>query len=344
MAGAACYEQAFRSDGKNNSKLYTSRDKIMKFLVAGLGMLGAHVVAQLHREGHTVEACDIDPRPGESRLSRFGVSIRVHATDVTDFVQVANVAEAMLPDYIVNTSVSRATDRPALMTRVNVTGLVNLLEAARIFKIARVVHASSTTIYGSAKRDPKLQEQISRGELISFADSFYGATKQAAEGIGHNYARHCGVDFVAIRFCHIFGGGSTSTGMAIENLVKAAVENRPAKIENRRAFWEGREDFVYVKDAAGALIAGCTAGEIKERGMNVSMGVHYTFDDIVTLVKKLINPNFAVNRAGAPDSPFLRSPLAAPYDTTLAQKQLGFKPKYDMEAAIRDFADTIRAS
>ena len=316
----------------------------MKVLVAGLGMLGAHVVAQLHREGHIVEACDLDPRPGESRLSRFGVAISVHAADVTDFVQIANVVEAMRPDHIVNTSVSRATDRPALMTRVNIIGLVNLLEAARIFKIARVVHASSTTIYGSAKRDPKLQEQISRGELISFADTFYGASKQAAEGIGHNYARHCGVDFVAIRFCHIFGGGSTSTGMAIENLVKAAVENRAAKIENRRAFWEGREDFVYVKDAAGALISACNAPKIKERGMNVSMGVHYTFDDIVALVKKLINPDFTVNREGAPDAPFLRSPLAAPYDTTLAEKQLGFTPKYNMEAAILDFADAIRVS
>lgn len=316
----------------------------MKFLVAGLGMLGINVVTQLHREGHQVEGFDIDPRPGDVKLSRLGISIRTHASDVTDFVQVATTVNLIRPDYIINTSVSRATDRPALMTRINVMGLVNLLEAAAIFNVSRVVHASSTTVYGAAKRDPKYQGQVSQGELMSFADTFYGATKQAAEGIGHNYTQHCGVDFVAIRFCHIFGGGSTSTGMAIENLVKAAVENRPARIENRRAYWEDREDFVYVKDAAGSLIAACKAGDITHRAMNFSMGVHYTFDEIVGLVRKLINPNLVVSREGAPDTPFLRSPLAAPYDASLAHRELGFTPKFMMESAILDFASTIKTT
>ena len=261
---------------------------------------------------------------------------------MTDFVQVASTADLVRPDYVINTSVSRAIDRPALMAKINVMGLINLLEAARIFKISRVVHASSTTVYGTAKRDPKYQGQMSDGELISFADTFYGATKQAAEGIGHNYTRHCGVDFVAVRFCHIFGGGSTSTGMAIENLIKAAVEKRPAKIENRRAFWHDREDFVYVKDAAGSLIAACKAPEITHRAMNFSMGVHYTYDEIVGLVKKLINPNLIVTREGAPDAPFLRSPLAAPYDTRLVHEQLRYTSKFTMETAILDFAESLR--
>jgi UDP-glucose 4-epimerase len=314
----------------------------MRFLVAGLGMLGVNVVAQLHAEGHEVEAFDIDPRPGEAKLGRLGISIRTHAADVTEFVQVAATASLVRPDFIINTSVSRATDRPALMASINVMGLINLLEAARLFKISRVVHASSTTVYGAAKRDPKYQGQVSHGELMSFADTFYGATKQAAEGIGHNYTRHCGVDFVAVRFCHIFGGGSTSTGMAIENLVKAAVENRPAKIENRRAFWQDREDFVYVKDAAGSLIAACKAPEITHRAMNFSMGVHYTFDEIIGLVKQLINPNLVVSREGVPDAPFLRSPLVAPYDTHLAHEQLRYTPKFTMESAIVDFAKSLR--
>jgi UDP-glucose 4-epimerase len=316
----------------------------MKFLVAGLGMLGIHVVTQLQRERHEVEGFDIDPRPGKEKLGRLGISIPTHASDVTDFVQVATTVDLVRPDYIINTSVSRATDRPALMTRINVMGLVNLLEAAKLFKVSRVVHASSTTVYGSAKRDPRYKGQVSQGELMSFADTFYGATKQAAEGIGHNYTQHCGVDFVAIRFCHIFGGGSTSTGMAIENLVKAAVENRPARIENRRAYWEDREDFIYVKDAAGSLIAACKARDIAHRAMNFSMGVHYTFDEIIALVKKVINPDLVVSREGAPDAPFLRSPLAAPYDASLAHRQLGFTPQFMMESAILDFASTLKST
>ena len=101
-------------------------------------MLGVNVVAQLHAEGHEVEAFDIDPRPGEAKLGRLGISIRTHAADVTDFVQVAATANLVRPDFIINTSVSRATDRPALMASINVMGLINLLEAARLFKISSI--------------------------------------------------------------------------------------------------------------------------------------------------------------------------------------------------------------
>ena len=76
--------------------------------------------------------------------------------------------------------------------------------------------------------------------------------------------------------------------------------------------------------------------------MNFSMGVHYTFDEIVGLVKKLINPNLVVSREGVPDAPFLRSPLAAPYDTHLAHEQLRYTPKFTMESAIVDFAKSLR--
>ena len=85
-------------------------------------------------EGHEVQAFDVDPRPGAAKLGRLGISIRTHAADVTDFVQVASTVDRVRPDYVINTSVSRATDRPALMTNVNVMGLVNLLEAARMFQ------------------------------------------------------------------------------------------------------------------------------------------------------------------------------------------------------------------
>lgn len=74
------------------------------------------------------------------------------------------------------------------------------------------------------------------------------------------------------------------------------------------------------------------------------MGVHYTFDEIIGLVRKLINPDLVVSRDDALDAPFLRTPLAAPYDTHLARQELGFTPKFTMESAILDFANIIRAA
>ena len=44
-----------------------------------------------------------------------------------------------------------------------------------------------------------------------------------------------------------------------------------------------------------------------------------------------------------PDAPFLRSPLAAPYDTSLAHEQLRYTPKFTMETAILDFAKSLKS-
>jgi nucleoside-diphosphate-sugar epimerase len=305
-------------------------------------MLGANVVSDLVASGDTVEGLDVDPRSAEDRLRHAALRIPVHGAELSDFLQLASVIRSVVPDCVVNTSVSRAAEKPALMARVNIMGCVNLLESARLFGISRIVHASSTTAYGSAKRGSERKAPISESDLISFSETFYGTTKQAAEGIGHNYAQHCGVDFIALRFPHIFGAGTTSTGMAIENLIKAAVENRPAVLEHGKSYWGGREDFVYVKDAAAALAAACHAKEIKQRTMNISMGVHYTFEEIVALVQASVNTSLTVKRDRMAAAPYLRGSLPAPFDTTLAYEQLGFEPRFNMNAAISDYAQSIR--
>jgi len=50
-----------------------------------------------------------------------------------------------------------------------------------------------------------------------------------------------------------------------------------------------------------------------------------------------------VSHDGAPNAPFLRSPFAAPYDTSLAHEQLRYTPKFTMETAILDFAKSLKS-
>src|SRR5689334_6894027 len=134
--------------------------------------------------------------------------------------------------------------------------------------------------------------------------------------MGHNYARYEGVDFVALRFTHVFGGGSGSPGHAIERLVEAAVSDRPATIDTPRACWVDRQDFLYVKDAARALMTACTAGPVERRAMNVTMGVAVTFDEVVEVVRKRVNPSFAVRYEIDPKTGYRGDP-DVPKDSSL---------------------------
>jgi UDP-glucose 4-epimerase len=318
----------------------------MRVLLAGVGFLGAHVAARLTREGHEVWAFDVNPGASQSALARLGTDVPVRHLDVTDYVAVASAVRQARPDRIINTSVlgSRASDQPALMTRVNVMGLVHLLEAARLFDVGRVVHTSSTTVYGNVRRTGSAQQRLAETELVTLSRDFYGVTKQAAEAIGHNYARHCGVDFVALRFCHIFGGGTNSPGRAIENLVEAAVEKRPAVIDQGFLFWRGREDFNYVKDAARALILACKAPVIEQRMMNISLGVHCSFDEVADMVRRQVDQSLDLRWEIERDKPGLSASLDAPYDTRLARQQIGYSPEFTLETAITDYANALRGA
>lgn len=312
----------------------------MKFLVAGVGFVGANVVAQLTEAGHDAFGVDADPHGSAARLARLGVDAIPRGVDVTDFLQVAAVVQETKPEYIIDTvALNAAFDRqPALMLRVNTLGLVNLLEAARIFGAKRVVYTSSDVVYPRVVQD---DADLPEGGAV-FPQTFYGMTKFAAEGMGHNYARHAGVDFVALRFTHVFGGGSGSPGQAIERLVEAAVRDRPAIIDGPRTCWVERQDFLYVKDAARALITASAAGPVNHRAMNVTMGVAMTFDEVVEVVRAEVNPNFHVRYEIDPKSGYRGDP-AVPKDSSLAMRQLDFRIRYDMPAAITDFAVGLRA-
>jgi UDP-glucose 4-epimerase len=222
------------------------------------------------------------------------------------------------------------------MLRVNTLGLTHLLEAVRLNRPCRIVHVSSDVVYA-----PPMDESTAEGKAV-FPRSFYGATKAAAEAMGHNYAWNLGVDFLTLRFTHVFGGGTGGPARAIENLVEAAVERRPAVVDQWNLFWAGRQDFLYVKDAASALVAVSTSATSAVRAMNVSMGVGCTFEEVVGIVRAQLNTDLDVRYDIEPAAAF-RGHWPIPHDTSAAQRQFGFKRRFDMAAAVRDYADTVRA-
>jgi UDP-glucose 4-epimerase len=315
----------------------------MRVLLVGVGFLGAHVAAALRAAGHEVSAGDLDARAAAAALGRLDVAVPVESVDVADYVAVAALVHAARPDAIVNTAaiVSSRVQKPALMARVNMLGVVHLLEAARLFAVPRVVQTSSTIVYGAV---PETAEgrPIAETSPVTLPLSYYGITKQAAEGMGHTYARQYGVGFVALRFPHIFGGGSVSKGRAIEHLVECAVAGRPARVDDSRLSWQGGEAFIYAKDAARALVRACEAPAIPEGAINIAMPRPYSFDEVVALARTHLDRDLAVEYAPGYEPPATTTPDGPLYDGTRAREQLGFTPGFDMPAAMLDYAEALR--
>jgi nucleoside-diphosphate-sugar epimerase len=135
---------------------------------------------------------------------------------------------------------------PYAAVQLNIMGTMNVLEAARIHRIKRVVIASSNVLShfisgGEGGGDAAKEEAFPR------PTTFYATTKQAVENLGLNYARWCGVEFAALHYGAVFGPWSGHGGGGPSNVMREAV--RRALAGEEAALPSGGMEWVYSKGA-----------------------------------------------------------------------------------------------
>src|SRR4051812_18597084 len=165
----------------------------MNFLVTGgAGFIGSHVCERLLRDGHHVWAFDdlndfYDPQFKRRNLRDVQALAKpfefVHG-DITDRAALDDVFTSAKFDQVIHLA-ARAGVRPslaapALYHRVNVEGTINVLEAARISGVKKIIIASSSSVYGTNSKVP-----FAETDPIVSAISPYAASKLACETLGH---------------------------------------------------------------------------------------------------------------------------------------------------------------
>lgn len=170
----------------------------MKACVVGAtGFLGRRVVARLKSAGHDVIALDVVP-PNESDLPP---GVLFQRLDVTDFEQVVAAFLTQRPDLVAHLSFMRENlPRPAF--RLNVLGMDNCLEAARLAGVGRFLYASSIAVYGAQSsygaRDIHEDDQPAPRKQ-------YDVHKVFNEWQAKEYAEKHGMSVVSVRISNVAG-------------------------------------------------------------------------------------------------------------------------------------------
>src|SRR6185503_5810377 len=117
-----------------------------------------------------------------------------------------------------------AQKEPYAAINLNIMGTVNVLEAARVSGVKRVVVSSSSVLnhYLDGGADGG---DFGKEEAFPRPTTFYSATKQAVESLGLNYAKWCGVEFAGLRYGAVFGPWSGAGGGGPSNIVREAMRN-----------------------------------------------------------------------------------------------------------------------
>ena len=162
-----------------------------------------------------------------------------------------------------------AQKEPYAAINLNIMGTVNVLEAARMTGLKRVVVSSSSVLnhYLAGRRG---RRQLRQGRVVPRPTTFYSATKQAVESLGLNYAKWCGIEFAGLRYGAAFGPWSGAGGGGPSNVMREAIRNALAGKE--ATVPPGAMEWVYSKDAARATVMALDAKDLGSRIFNVTMG------------------------------------------------------------------------
>lgn len=215
----------------------------------GTGLIGAAVVRALAGRGERTFVFSRRPPEDESVSHRAAEWIE---GDIADPGKVRTAVQSTGATRIVHLAalLQFACERdPKLAIEVNIQGTLNVLEAARAAGIERVVFGSSIAVFGD--RTDMLTEDAPPGPSVSF----YGRTKRFGEELGQAYAAAHGLEFVALRYCGVFGPGDVKgPGMArVRKLIERTADGRSIAIEG--ASGDERAQLLYVDDAALATLA-----------------------------------------------------------------------------------------
>jgi nucleoside-diphosphate-sugar epimerase len=236
-----------------------------RFLVTGaMGCLGAWTLRNLIQQHQPAVAFDLNIDPYRLRLLLSDAEIAaipIVQGDITDFAAVERAVLEHGITHIIHLAalqVPFCRANPILGAQVNVTGTVNVFEAAaRHQEIRRIVYTSSVAVYGP--RDLYGPEPVPEDAPLVPA-THYGVYKQANEGTARIYAQDNGVNSIGVRPYVIYGlGRDRGVTSSPTKAMLAAALGRDYTIT-----YGGRGHFQWGDDAARTLIALATvpmAGE-----------------------------------------------------------------------------------
>jgi nucleoside-diphosphate-sugar epimerase len=307
-------------------------------VTGGAGFIGSHIVDRLLKDGHTVKVVDnLSATDGSTRnIDHVLPKIEFARADIRDL----DVLKREFRDWdaILHQaglrSVPASVDDPVPYYEVNVTGHHNVLEAARLNGIKRVVFASSSSVYGDHPDQP--QKEGREGVRLSP----YAITKHMGEDINRYFWRQYGLETVNLRYFNVFGPRQDPTSQYAAAIAIFSLLMSQGKQPTVYGDGEQTRDFTHVDNVAEGNILAMTAHKSKAAGETINLAngdtisVNRLIHGINQILGKDVRPTYAPARQG--DIMHTRA------DNTKAKELLGYKPVTPFDDGLRKTVEWFR--
>lgn len=290
------------------------------------GFIGSHLVEALLEQGWPTLAllryvsCDcsnfLSNRSGSTNLTIARGDVRD-----ADFLRSQIRAGDVVFHLAALISIPYSYEAPRDCVETNVIGTQNVLEACRHANIQRLIHASTSEVYGTAQYIP-----IDEKHPIQ-TQSPYAATKHAADKLVQSYGLSFGLPAVTIRPFNTFGARQSSRAV-IMTVIQQALFDKRIRIGNLLA----RRDFTFVTDTVAGFLAAADAPETAV-GLEINLGTgrDISVGEIVGIIRDIVSPDIPIESDAARLRPQSSEVMQLLSNNSLARRILGWSPRVSLE-------------
>jgi NAD dependent epimerase/dehydratase len=313
-----------------------------KVLVTGAGgFIGSHLTEELVRAGAEVTALvHYNSNSNISNLAYLDspllASVQVVFGDIQDTFLMSRLSEGK--DVVFHLAaligIPYSYVAPSAYVAANITGTLNMLEAARSHKVGKLVVTSTSETYGTALYAPIDEKHPMQGQ------SPYSATKIGADKIAESYFLSFELPVCIFRPFNTFGPRQ-STRAVIPTIISQVLSESK---EIRLGSLDPVRDMLFVKDTArGFMLAGLSdksSGEV----ISVGTGRGVTIGEIVDMIQQICGTNKAVIAQNERIRPEKSEVMKLICDYSKAKQLLGWEPAYSLEQGLNEAIEFMKVN
>ncbi|HYT50778.1 MAG TPA: GDP-mannose 4,6-dehydratase [Gaiellaceae bacterium] len=322
---------------EENAKAWSGR----RVLVTGVGgFIGSHVAETLVQAGASVRAFVRYVSRGD-----YGW-LETSPPEILEELEIFR-GDLANPEAVVNAVAGReivlhlgalvpipySYRHPREFVTANLEGTLNVLEAVRREEIARIVHISTSEVYGTAMRVPIDEEHPLHPQ------SPYAATKVGADQLALSYQRSFGTPVVILRPFNTYGPRQSARAV-IPTIIAQALSREEIKL----GATSPTRDFLYVADTVQGLLRCATAEGIEGETINLGTGVEVSIGDLAQRILRLLGVEVPIaldeGRLRPPNSEVER--LVA--DVSKAKRLLAWQPEVTLDEGLRRTIEWLTGS
>lgn len=297
-----------------------------RILITGAdGFIGSHLTESLVRAGYAVRALVLYNSFNswgwlDACAKEIEGQFEVVSGDIRDPVSVKSAMQGC--DGVVHLAALIAIPysyrSPGSYVDTNMQGTLNVLQAARDLGVHRVIHTSTSEVYGTAKYVP-----IDEGHPLQ-AQSPYAATKIAADQLAYSFYASFGLPVLTIRPFNTYGPRQSARAVIPAIMIQIAKGEKQIKI----GATSPTRDFNYVQDTVDAFICALVAAKGLGEVINIGSNYEVSIAETIELIADVMGSNVEIIQDHSRLRPSNSEVERLWADNVKARELLGWSPRY----------------